>query len=246
MSDVEKYGLFAVILVGGLLLLVAVGGGFSDTPAAPVAGAPVVLEGPATLRSPDGGARGLDTVRVSPLLPAEKPFVWTEPPVTYPGERSADPAPGSPVVLQEPVAPAAPGAAPPATYVIRSGDTLGAIAKRTLGAESRWEDLVRLNPGLDPKRLKIGATIRLSGSAPVALAQPAPSPAVATPPAVAKAAVAKPSAARTHTVKSGDTLGAIAKAYLGSATKADALFEANKDQLKSPDALKVGQVLRIP
>ncbi|MBM3985297.1 MAG: LysM peptidoglycan-binding domain-containing protein [Planctomycetes bacterium] len=241
MSDIEKYGLFAVILVGGLLLLVAVGGGFSDTPEAPTAGAPVVLEGPAALRAPDGGARNLDTVRVSPLLPADKPFTWNEPPLAYPGERSADPAPGAPVVLQEPVASTAAGATPPATYVIRSGDTLGAIARRTLGSESRWEELVKLNPGLDPKRLKIGATIRLAGSAPATLAQPAPAPAVAAPPVVAKAAVA-----RTHTVKSGDTLGAIAKAYLGSATKADALFEANKDLLKSPDALKVGQVLRIP
>jgi nucleoid-associated protein YgaU len=240
MSDVEKYGLFAVILVGGLLLLVAVGGGFSDAPPALPSGAPVVLDGPAPLRAPDGEARGLDTVRVSPLLPAEKPFTWSEPPVAYPGERSASPAPGTPVVLQEPVAAPA-GAATPATYVIRSGDTLGAIAKRTLGAESRWEELVKLNPGLDPKRLKIGSTIRLSGSAPAALAQPAPAPAVTAP-----ATVAKPAAARTHTVKSGDTLGAIAKTYLGSATKADALFEANKDQLKSPDALKVGQVLRIP
>ena len=241
MSDVEKYGLFAVVLVGGLLLLVAVGGGFSDAPAAVVDGAPVVLDGPTALRAPDGEARSLDTVRVSPLLPAEQPFTWNEPPLAYPGERSADPASGVAVVLERPVVPAAAGVTPPATYVIRSGDTLGAIARRTLGAESRWEELVKLNPGLDPKRLKIGTTIRLAGSAPAALNQPAPAPTLATP-----VASAKPAAGRTHTVKSGDTLGAIAKAYLGSASKADALFEANKDQLKSPDALKLGQVLRIP
>lgn len=240
MSDVEKYGLFAVVLVGGLLLLIAAGGGFSDEPEAAAAGAPVVLDGPAALRNPDGTARSLEAVRVSPLLPSEPFKDWSEPPVPYPGERSSGAAPAvQPVVLDAP--PAAGAAAAPATYVIKEGDTLGGIARRTLGSEAKWEELVKLNPGLDPKRLKIGTTIRLSGSAPAALAQPVPAPAASAP-----AAAAAPATGRTHTVKSGDTLGAIAKKYLGSTTKADALFEANRDQLKSPDALKVGQVLRIP
>lgn len=240
MSDVEKYGLFAVVLVGGLLLLIAAGGGFSDEPEAAVAGAPVVLDGPAALRSPDGTPRSLEAVRVSPLLPNEPFKDWSEPPVAYPGERSVAPeAAAQPVLLDAPAAAGAPAAAP-ATYVIREGDTLGAIARRSLGSETRWEELVKLNPGLDPKRLKIGTTIRLSGSAPAALAQPVPAPVAAAPVAAA------PAAGRTHTVKAGDTLGALAKKYLGSTSKADAIYEANRDQLKSPDALKVGQVLRIP
>jgi nucleoid-associated protein YgaU len=53
-------------------------------------------------------------------------------------------------------------------------------------------------------------------------------------------------AAKTYTVKAGDTLGAIAKAQLGSAGDYMKIFEANKDQLSDPDKIKPGQVLRIP
>ncbi|MGH9313903.1 MAG: LysM peptidoglycan-binding domain-containing protein, partial [Vicinamibacterales bacterium] len=51
---------------------------------------------------------------------------------------------------------------------------------------------------------------------------------------------------RTYTVKSGDTLSAIAKAHLGSAGAYMKIFEANRDQLTDPDKINPGQVLRIP
>jgi nucleoid-associated protein YgaU len=51
---------------------------------------------------------------------------------------------------------------------------------------------------------------------------------------------------KTYTVKSGDTLSAIAKAQLGDANAYMKIFEANKDQLTDPDKIKPGQVLRIP
>jgi len=49
-----------------------------------------------------------------------------------------------------------------------------------------------------------------------------------------------------HKVVSGDTLGKIAKTYLGEANKYMKVFEANKDQLTNPDLIKVGQELKIP
>jgi len=49
-----------------------------------------------------------------------------------------------------------------------------------------------------------------------------------------------------HEVVSGDTLGAIAKTYTGSASGYMNIFNANKDILDNPDMIKVGQVLRIP
>lgn len=57
-------------------------------------------------------------------------------------------------------------------------------------------------------------------------------------------ATAKPAA--TYTVKPGDTLSKIAKTHLGDANAYMKIFEANKDQLKDPDTIKPGQVLRIP
>ncbi|MCW8850655.1 MAG: LysM peptidoglycan-binding domain-containing protein [Melioribacteraceae bacterium] len=49
-----------------------------------------------------------------------------------------------------------------------------------------------------------------------------------------------------HKVVSGDTLGKIAKEYLGEAKKYMDVFNANKDQLSNPDLIKVGQELKIP
>lgn len=53
-------------------------------------------------------------------------------------------------------------------------------------------------------------------------------------------------ASRFYTVKSGDTLSKISKQMYGDANKYDAIFEANKPMLKSPDRIYPGQVLRIP
>jgi nucleoid-associated protein YgaU len=53
-------------------------------------------------------------------------------------------------------------------------------------------------------------------------------------------------AARTYTVKSGDTLSKIAKEHLGDGNAYMKIFEANRDQLKDPDMIKPGQVLKLP
>ena len=52
--------------------------------------------------------------------------------------------------------------------------------------------------------------------------------------------------AKTHTVKAGDTLSKIAKQHYGSANLFMKIFEANKDILRDPDKIHVGQVLKIP
>ncbi|EKT4455885.1 peptidoglycan-binding protein LysM [Pseudomonas putida] len=53
-------------------------------------------------------------------------------------------------------------------------------------------------------------------------------------------------AARFVTVKSGDTLSAIAMVVYGNAGQYNKIFEANKPMLKHPDKIYPGQVLRIP
>ncbi len=262
MSDVEKYGLSAVIFVGGLLLVIGLQGGFSSAPDM----APVVIgdEAPAVGASATNGAplTAGNRVRVVPIMPGTS-FDWNEKPIAYPGDRaSARPAMSDePAALNVVVPAGAPVVvtAPSGMHTVASGETLSTIAARYLGSESRWKELVKLNPGLDPHKLKIGMSIRVSGEAPVVAAAPAQAAgtggaAVPAPVVPVKATPAKPVAApasaavpgRTHTVVKGDTLGAIAKKYLGSATRADDLFAANKDILKSKDALKLGQVLRIP
>jgi LysM repeat protein len=52
--------------------------------------------------------------------------------------------------------------------------------------------------------------------------------------------------AKTYTVKSGDTLSKISKEHLGDANAYMKIFDANRDQLKDPDVIKPGQVLKLP
>ena len=52
--------------------------------------------------------------------------------------------------------------------------------------------------------------------------------------------------ARTYTVKSGDTLSKISKEHLGDGNAYMKIFELNRDQLKDPDQIKPGQVLKLP
>src|SRR5262245_42631568 len=53
-------------------------------------------------------------------------------------------------------------------------------------------------------------------------------------------------AAKTYTVKAGDTLSGIAKSQLGDANAYMKIFNANSDQLSDPDKIKPGQVLKLP
>ena len=51
---------------------------------------------------------------------------------------------------------------------------------------------------------------------------------------------------RTHTVTDGETLSSIAGKYLGSQARYQEVFQANRDQLKSANDLKLGMKLNIP
>jgi nucleoid-associated protein YgaU len=53
-------------------------------------------------------------------------------------------------------------------------------------------------------------------------------------------------AAKTYTVKPGDTLSQIAKTHLGNAAAYMKIFELNKDQLVDPNQIRPGQVLKLP
>lgn len=52
--------------------------------------------------------------------------------------------------------------------------------------------------------------------------------------------------AQYHLVKKGDTLSKIALEYYGDANLYPQIFEANRDILKDPNKIRVGQRLRIP
>lgn len=51
---------------------------------------------------------------------------------------------------------------------------------------------------------------------------------------------------KTYTVKKGDCLWAIAKRFYGNGREYTKIYEANKDKIKNPNLIYVGQVLTIP
>jgi nucleoid-associated protein YgaU len=63
---------------------------------------------------------------------------------------------------------------------------------------------------------------------------------------MANITVADDSVYHRHTVKSGETLGKIAKQYYDNASKYQAIFKANTNILKNPDLIHPGQELVIP
>ncbi len=141
-------------------------------------------------------------------------------------------------------------------YVVQKGDSLALIAKRTLGKESRWNEIVALNPGLNPKNLKVGARLTLpSGAAPVTVAKNdaplAPTAKKSVEPAkeksVAKAPEAKkraPAGTHAYTVQKGDTFKAIARRELGDESRWKELAALNPGV--DAGKLSVGQTLRLP
>jgi phage tail protein X len=52
--------------------------------------------------------------------------------------------------------------------------------------------------------------------------------------------------APSHKIVDGDTLAALAERYLGSASRAMEIFEANRDVLSSPQLLPIGAELKLP
>jgi|SRR6478672_3086151 len=51
---------------------------------------------------------------------------------------------------------------------------------------------------------------------------------------------------RTYTVQQGDSLSKISQQFYGDAHQYMKIFEANRDQVKDPDKIQVGQKLVIP
>lgn len=63
------------------------------------------------------------------------------------------------------------------SYVVRPGDVLTTVAQRQLGTFRRYEEILALNPGIEPRALQVGSVLRMPPIVPL----PAP-PAEAPPP----------------------------------------------------------------
>ena len=128
-------------------------------------------------------------------------------------------------------------------YTIQKGDTISSVSYKY---GLRWQDVVAVNPGISPNRLRVGQVVQLPGN--VDLGNVRRMPAVttkSTPPNVSAPATQKGSAAvsgssTTYVVKSGDSLSVIAQKH---GIKTAELRTLNG--LKG-DKIIVGQKLKVP
>ena len=146
------------------------------------------------------------------------------------------------VSAEIPSAPAftAPSAAP-STYTIRDGDDLTSIATRLYGhpgaAEAIW--LANRDRLTDPAVLPIGLSLRIP---------PTWVPPAARQRGLAGAGAPIEPASRPARVRvgPGESLESLAERFYGDRAMAGRLWEANRDQLRSPALLVAGMDLRLP
>ncbi|HEX2837564.1 MAG TPA: LysM peptidoglycan-binding domain-containing protein [Phycisphaerales bacterium] len=129
-------------------------------------------------------------------------------------------------------------------HTIGIGETLETISKTYYGTPDHAAAILAANPTKNPPDLKPGRVINIPRDPrnvqgiPVRIASPdaaAPQVPVINAPATSE-----------YVVQQGDMLGRIAAKVYGSSRHANLIYEANKDTMKSPNNLRVGQRLRIP
>ena len=113
---------------------------------------------------------------------------------------------------------------------------MGAIARRYYGKSSMWRAVAKANHGVNPKRLKPGLRLKIPSMEGRRSVVAAASPRPASP----------QRAGGWHTVASGESLETIARRRLGRGSEWRRIYEANRAQISRPDAIRVGQRLRIP
>jgi nucleoid-associated protein YgaU len=142
------------------------------------------------------------------------------------------------------------------THVIQKNETLSSISLAAYGSANYYPHILRANPGLDDKRMKVGQTIVLPD---VSAVKPSAQDAAAGAqigasgaqngasgaPVAASAAQIDP--AKDYKVVANDSLYRISVKLYGKSDMATKIYELNKQQIgEDPAKLKLGMVLKLP
>jgi nucleoid-associated protein YgaU len=128
-------------------------------------------------------------------------------------------------------------------HTVKAGQTLSDIATEHLGSAGRWREVRDANPDKVTEQGWVREGVRLI----IPLTEPQAD--TTDVPPVSPAATANRSTnrqAHTATVREGQSLSKLAQMHLGSTDRWREIYELNRDQLRSPDRVMPGMVLRLP
>lgn len=241
MGQLERYGLYVLVVVIFLILGVAIWGG--DPASGQEAGpGSVPGAGLSVTESPPGGSAGGDQDQNSAERLAD---YFVDPDEMFedvPGDDARKAGGGSSGGPREDGVKRREDSAGPRTPVpltrthkIKDGELLEEISFRYYGTRHKWPRIVDANPGLRANALRIGAEITIppaeSGSSPARGRG-------------GDLAAGGGAAGTTHEVQDGESPAKIAKRYYGSEKYAQMLMDQNG--IRDATRLRVGTVLRIP
>ena len=139
-------------------------------------------------------------------------------------------------------------------HVIRSGDTYSALAQKYLGSAKHASLLAKANPGIHPRRLMIGAKIKIPNlpvKSNVAPGKSSVGVSVAASPVHRLMAEQPPIPSvpkdRAYTIKDGEGWSALSERFLGEGSRWPELYELNRERVpRNPNILPAGTVIEVP
>lgn len=249
MGQLEKYGLYVLCLVIFLILGVAIWGeptpSHASGPATGVVGLDLSEPGKKDnlplkeivasdelihdIFNSSGGGSG-DKSKTKAKGNDDKSKTQTKP------EAAKTDAKDKPAVDPKPASPAT-GDDKRWTYTVKDGDLLGTIAQKQLGSTRYVDEIQKLNPGLDPRRIHEGDKLVMPSKAELGAGGGAKA---ASPHADAKAVAGT----KSYTVRDGDTYEAIAVKLFKSKARVDDIAKLNPGL--DPRKLHPGKDIVVP
>lgn len=253
MGQLEKYGLYVLCLVIFLILGVTIWGGGDAQPGNRSPAVPILAPGGSGQTAPPATQAAALSRSLEELLSSGAPTGQGgggKSTGSNTGGKQGGTAEASAQLGGE-TAPGAspagggandPSAKPPSNepgrvaYRVQEKDTLESVARTKLGNAALWPEIQKLNPGLEPTKMRAGKEIWLPTGPALGSLDKAKTAAAPIAPVAA--------GSRTYTVKKGDNYERIAINELGSKKRTQELIDLNPGI--DPTKLRPGHRLALP
>ncbi len=136
-------------------------------------------------------------------------------------------------------------------HVIQAGETYSSLAVKYFGSAKYVSLITKANPGKDPRRLFVGAKVKIPEAPAGATVTSRPETAEAPTPKPALETVTEPLPpipdGHAYKVQAGEGWYDLAKRFLGDGNRWPELYELNRERVAhNPHALRVGTVIEVP